>query len=184
MTLYLYIVMSDSQRYTEKLQKICIGLKFMFIVQFFKTSPCYGKLKKASPLKFYSLQAIKFHSDSVKNESARRKKTTGGGVKHLPPSLFRVKSNLVSVLKNVLFLIVVSLRKFNELCQIKNPSLKYHMFTPSSCIDIRIRKFEFAGKKLSSFTQKTIFIKRVISVFQLHDTICLLLLTELQIEAK
>ena len=77
-------------------------------------------VKEANPLKFYSLQVIKFHSDSVKNESARRKNY----------SLFRVKSNLVSVLKNVLFLIVISLRKFNELFRIKKSNFEIsHVYT-------------------------------------------------------
>ena len=43
-----------------------------------------------NPLNCYSLKVTKFHDDSVKNESAGTKKTTGGGGGPNAPSLFRV----------------------------------------------------------------------------------------------
>ena len=43
-----------------------------------------------NPLNYYSLKVTKFHDDSVNNESARTKKTTGGAF-GAPPRLFRVK---------------------------------------------------------------------------------------------
>ena len=42
-----------------------------------------------NPLNYYSLKVTKFHGDSVKNESARTKKTTEGAPN--APPLFRVK---------------------------------------------------------------------------------------------
>ena len=38
------------------------------------------------PLNFYSLKVTKFHSDSVKNKSARPKQLEGGGHKPPPPA--------------------------------------------------------------------------------------------------
>ena len=68
-------------------------------------------------------------------------------------------------IKLLLFLVVVSLNWMNSVGS-KNPSLKCHMCTPSGCIDIGIRKFEFVKKKLSSFTNKNkTIIKRWISMF-------------------
>ena len=60
-----------------------------------------------------------------------------------------LRDNWFSI-KLLLFLIVVLVRKLNELC----------------CIGIGIRKFEFVKKKLSSFTNKNkTIIKRWISMF-------------------
>ena len=47
--------------------------------------PMHKKKFTKNPLKYYLLKVKKFHSDSVKNESARAKKNSGGGRQTPPP---------------------------------------------------------------------------------------------------
>ena len=55
---------------------------------------CEKKKLQKNPSNYYLCKVKKFHGDSVTNESARAKKTTGGGAKRPPPSLYRVKNIL------------------------------------------------------------------------------------------
>ena len=78
------------------------GLFQIFLTQTGLFPPCtlHYKLKKVTknPLNYYSLKDKKIHGDSVKNKSARTKKTTGWRGRQMPPpSLFKVKGIFIVI---------------------------------------------------------------------------------------